>query len=234
VLEGAATLGIASPLGVHSALATRALSSAIPMVPVVSPRHPLASLPAPISTMQLSEHVQVVLSERNAEGIPDQAVLSPRTWRVADLATKRAMLLRGLGWGNLPSHLAARDLAEGRLVRIRPAAWAEHEHTLSFYAVHRVGEPLGRAHAHLLESLEHQCANLAAAAIGAGGERANGERANSERAGGAARPNRVQRGRSRAGVDVGTDAGVDAGTDADTGVRPNGRPTARPADQRRR
>jgi DNA-binding transcriptional LysR family regulator len=179
VLEGVATLGIVSPLGVRPSLATRALGSAIPMIPVVAASHPLAALQGhSIPTPRLSEHVQIVLSERsasasanananaNAEGVPDQAVLSPRTWRVADLATKRAMLLRGLGWGNLPSHLAAKDLVEGRLVQIRPTAWAEHEHTLSFYAVHRAGEPLGRAHAHLLESLERQCAALAAGELG--------------------------------------------------------------------
>jgi len=167
VLDGTATLGIVSPLGVRPNLATRALGSAIPMIPVVAARHPLAALQDPISTPRLSEHVQIVLSERNAEGVPDQAVLSPRTWRVADLATKRAMLLRGLGWGNLPSHVAAKDLIEGHLVQIRPIAWAEHEHTLSFYAVHRAGEPLGRAHAYLLESLERQCVALVVGELGA-------------------------------------------------------------------
>lgn len=163
VIEGAATLGIVSPIGVRPGLATRALGSAIPMIPVAAAAHPLASRPGAIPTPRLAEHVQVVLSERHAEGVPDQAVLSARTWRVADLPTKRAMILRGLGWGNLPRHLVAGDLAEGRLVRLRPTAWAEHEHTLSFYAVHRVNEPLGRAHTHLLDCLEQQCAVLVAA-----------------------------------------------------------------------
>ena len=172
VIEGAATLGIVSPLGVRPSLATRALGSTIPMIPVVAAGHPLAAVPGAIPTPRLAEHVQVVLSERQPEGVPDQAVLSTRTWRVADLPTKRAMLLRGLGWGNLPRHLAAKDVAEGRLVRIRPAAWAEHEHTLSFYAVHRAGEPLGRAHGYLLESLEQHCAALAAAQLGPAGRRA--------------------------------------------------------------
>jgi DNA-binding transcriptional LysR family regulator len=66
--------------------------------------------------------MQIVLSERSAEGVPDQAVLSPRTWRVADLATKRAMLLQGLGWGNVPEHLVGEGASERRATRAATSA----------------------------------------------------------------------------------------------------------------
>ena len=68
------------------------------------------------------EAVQIVLSERTLAGdpeTPDQGVLSERTWRVANLATKHALIRGGLGWGHLPEHLVRRDLRAGRLVELR-------------------------------------------------------------------------------------------------------------------
>jgi DNA-binding transcriptional LysR family regulator len=160
VASGRATLGIVTPLGVRPGLEGRALTAAIRMLPVVAKGHPLAAMRASIPTSRLAEHIQIVLSEREREGddgVPDQAVLSTRTWRVADLATKHAMLRRGLGWGNLPEHIAGKDLARGRLVRLRVEAWAEDEHTLHFHALHRTDRTLGPAHTWLLETLEKRC-----------------------------------------------------------------------------
>jgi DNA-binding transcriptional LysR family regulator len=85
-------------------------------------------------------------------------VLSPRTWRVHDLETKRAMLRAGLGWGNLPAHMIRSDLAKRRLVRIRPAAWADDEHTLHLALVYRRDTPLGPAHRWVLAQLSTLCA----------------------------------------------------------------------------
>ena len=47
----------------------------------------------------------------------DFSVVSPRSWRLADLGAKHMLLRQGLGWGNMPRHLVADDLASGRLVR---------------------------------------------------------------------------------------------------------------------
>lgn len=156
VLDGRSSLGVVSPLGVAAGLERRALS-AIRMVPVVSAAHPLAKAKGRIGTARLADFVQIVLSERRDDGVPDQAVLSPRTWRVADLHTKHAMLLAGLGWGNLPEHLVHQDIAAGRLSLLRLEAWAEEEHTLVFSAVFQPSTTLGPAHLWLLENLEAFC-----------------------------------------------------------------------------
>jgi DNA-binding transcriptional LysR family regulator len=156
VLEGSATIGVVSPLGVAPGLERRALA-AIRMVPVCGPRHELAKVKGRIPTSRLADCVQIVLSERHAAGVPDQAVLSPRTWRVADLHTKHAMLRAGLGWGNLPEHLVGEDLREGRLVRIQPAAWGENEHELYLSAIYRRDTTLGPARRWILARLEALC-----------------------------------------------------------------------------
>jgi DNA-binding transcriptional LysR family regulator len=156
VIEGSATIGVVSPLGLVSGLERRALA-AIRMIPVVGPRHELATHKGPIPTSRLSDCVQIVLSERNASGVPDQAVLSPRTWRIADLHTKHAMLRAGLGWGNLPEHLVGDDLKAGRLVRIQPEAWGENEHELYLSAIYRRDTALGPARRWILANLEALC-----------------------------------------------------------------------------
>lgn len=157
VLAGAATLGVAAPIAVAPGLERRPLAP-IRMIAVVAAGHPLAQIEGPIDSARLGEHVQVVLSERGATGVPDQAVLSPRTWRVADLHTKQALLRAGLGWGNLPAAMVEDDLAAGRLVAIRPAAWAEDEHTLHLSAIHRADTILGPAHRWIVERLTTLCA----------------------------------------------------------------------------
>jgi DNA-binding transcriptional LysR family regulator len=77
---------------------------------------------------------------------------------VHDLQTKHAMLRAGLGWGNLPGHVARPDLARGRLVRIRPGAWADDEHRIHLAAVYRRDTTLGPAHRWVLDQLPTLCA----------------------------------------------------------------------------
>jgi DNA-binding transcriptional LysR family regulator len=86
------------------------------MVPVASPRHALAAVKGRIHAKHFIQAIQIVLSERADTGVADQGVLSPRTWRVGDLHTKRELLRAGLGWGNLPEHLARDDLRAKKLV----------------------------------------------------------------------------------------------------------------------
>lgn len=157
VLDGTATIGVVSPLGLTAGLERQVLSP-IQMIPVVAPGHALARFKGRIPTARFADHVQIVLSERHDAGVPDQAVLSPRTWRVADLHTKHAMLRAGLGWGNLPEHLAEDDLRAGTLVRIRPAAWGENEHQLYLSAIYRRDTIFGPARRWLLSNLESLCA----------------------------------------------------------------------------
>lgn len=155
VLSGAATIGVVSPLGIAPGLERKALAT-VRMLPVVAPSHPLASEKKPIPTAHLADAVQVVLSERNERGVPDQAVFSTRTWRVADLHTKHAMLLAGLGWGNLPEHLVREDLRRKRLVVIRPEAWDASLDRIPFFAIWRENAGFGRAHRWLVDRLGHR------------------------------------------------------------------------------
>ena len=148
VIDGAAALGITGwmPEGEHGLVAA-ALGS-IKLVCVVAAAHPLAERKGPVPTSVLREHVQLVLSDRSPlTAGRDLMVLATQTWRIGDLGAKHAMLVQGLGWGNMPAHMVAEDLAAGRLVAIRPAEFAAGDGSLELpmKLVHRADRPLGPA-----------------------------------------------------------------------------------------
>jgi DNA-binding transcriptional LysR family regulator len=157
VRDGSCAFGVVGPAADTHGLAVRNLGT-VRMVTVVSPRHPLAAAGEPLATERLAEEIQVVVSERSVtEETPDQAVLSPRTWRVHDLQTKRGLLCEGLGWGNLPEQMVDEDLVAGRLVRIRPAAWPADGLAVPLAVVTRADVELGPAGRWLVERLAKGC-----------------------------------------------------------------------------
>ena len=166
VLDGACQLGVAGWLAnMPDALERRAIGE-VRLIPVAAPTHPLAraqdpaapefathaSAPGPIDGAWLREEVQLVLTDRTAltEG-QDFGVLALRTWRLGDLGAKHALLLAGLGWGNMPEDTVADDLAAGRLVRLRVGEAPEHHYPLGL--IHRIDAPPGPAGAWLAERL---------------------------------------------------------------------------------
>ena len=82
-------------------------------------------------------------------------MLSPRTWRLADLGAKHALLLEGIGWGNMPRHLVAGDLADGRLLALDIPEGSSFDYSLS--ALWRKDRMPGPASAWMLEALMERC-----------------------------------------------------------------------------
>jgi DNA-binding transcriptional LysR family regulator len=121
VLDGTCMIGLLPLYFSDMAHLKRFPLLTIHLIPVVAPDHPLAAIEGPIDTSVLHRHVQLVLTDRSSlTAGRDYGVLSGRAWRLADLGAKHSMLLAGLGWGNMPSHLVQNDIAQGRLKVIRP------------------------------------------------------------------------------------------------------------------
>ncbi len=161
VHNGTCDLGVVGPAARTEGL-TRTYLATVPMVAVAAPGHPLARRRGALSATALAGAIQIVLGERGAADTPDQAVLSPRTFRVADLSTKHALLLAGIGWGNLPEHLARADLRRQRLRRLRPAAWGPHEHDLALSLIERPRHTSGPARRWVVSQLGALCARQTA------------------------------------------------------------------------
>jgi DNA-binding transcriptional LysR family regulator len=175
VLGGTCQLGISFWMGVVPDTLERRAIGEVRLIPVAAPTHPVAlalahpatppqahpaapaqahpAAPAPtIGSAVLREHVQLVLTDRTAltEG-QDFGVLALRTWRLGDLGAKHALLLAGLGWGNMPAEMVEADLAAGRLVQLQVAEAPAYHYPIGL--IHRTDTPPGPAGAWLAERL---------------------------------------------------------------------------------
>jgi DNA-binding transcriptional LysR family regulator len=155
VLEGLAAFGVSGPLQMDSDLLTRGPAGSIKLIAVAAPDHPLARLGAQlgkISAAVARDHVQLVLTDRSSltEG-RDFGVMAVRSWRLADLGAKHALLLAGLGWGNMPKPMVSDDLKRGRLVRLEIESDADLVYR--FHSLYRSGAPPGPAAYWLMERL---------------------------------------------------------------------------------
>lgn len=114
------------------------------MMPVASRNHPLVAIDRPLTLGDVREEVQLVVTD--ASGLTkgrDFNVLSYKTWRVSDIATKHALIRGGLGWGGLPASIIRDDLASGTLVHLDLQAYEQGEYPI--YAMRRVANPPGPA-----------------------------------------------------------------------------------------
>ncbi|MBA4795186.1 MAG: LysR family transcriptional regulator [Phenylobacterium sp.] len=131
----------------------------IPLVTVVAPASPLALLGRPATREEVAAHTQLVVTDRSplTQGV-DFGVLSPRTWRLADLGAKHAFLLAGLGWGHMPAATVADDLAAGRLVAIEVEGALRESSTLPMQAVYRAEAHPGPAGRWFIEQIREPLA----------------------------------------------------------------------------
>lgn len=146
VCDGKSAFAICAPIPILPENFTRERVQSIQMLTVVSPRHPLAALSGPVSRSVLSEHVQLVLTDRTdlTQG-RDFGVFTSRTWRLADLGAKHAFLRSGLGFGNMPLGMVAADLANGTLAVLRIEDEPAEPRSIPMYAAYPADRPPGRA-----------------------------------------------------------------------------------------
>ena len=118
VIDGTAQLGIGGPVIADDPSFERASAGSVDLIPVAAPSHALAQMkkPAPGAARN---YIQLVLTDRSplTEG-RDFGVMSGRSWRLADLGAKHALLLEGIGWGNMPREMVQADINQGRLVEL--------------------------------------------------------------------------------------------------------------------
>lgn len=154
VLDGTCQIGIGVDIEERTRELVHTPLLAVEMVPVAAPTHLLAQRGGPLGADDVRDAVQIVLTDRSTltEG-KDHGVYSARTWRVADLDAKRALLLSGFGWGQMPGHRAEQDLEAGRLVRLALRDVPPSSYHVPLHAMHRKADPPGPAGRWLLDRL---------------------------------------------------------------------------------
>jgi DNA-binding transcriptional LysR family regulator len=116
VLDGRCSIGVIGSLPVIPDTLAYERLPAIAFLMVAARDHALASYRGKIPREALAKHTQIVLTDRSELSSGREfGVMSPATWRLADLFAKHHFLLKGLGWGGMPLHVVRKDLEEGRL-----------------------------------------------------------------------------------------------------------------------
>jgi DNA-binding transcriptional LysR family regulator len=153
VVNRRASIGVSGPLDTMDGIERIAVGG-VRLVPVAAVNHPLAlagrNLPGAGKA-----HIQLVLTDRSTltQG-RDIAVLSSRTWRLADVASKHMLLNAGIGWGYMPEPMVREDLTKGSLVMLDMPDAPSADYPL--HAIHRSDTLPGPAAAWLIERLRSQ------------------------------------------------------------------------------
>ncbi|MGO7361678.1 LysR family transcriptional regulator [Rhizobium leguminosarum] len=166
VIDGRASFGLVGSLPTlpDGLLAERITS--VEFVMVAAAQHPLAERQGLIPREELARHVQLVLTDRSHLSTGREfGVMSPSTWRLADLFAKHAFLISGFGWGGMPLHAVAKDIAEGRLIELSIEDIPPGGLKLPMSAVYRVDAPPGPAGRWMIDRLK-QCSGLNQKIIG--------------------------------------------------------------------
>lgn len=144
-----ATIGVSGPLAAEMPEIEGKVAGATLLVPVAAPDHPLGRM-TEILPGAGRDYIQLVLSDRSGTTAGrDFGVVSPKTWRLADLGAKHALLREGIGWGNMPLPMIEGDLAAGTLTRL---AMPDHPGgAYRFTAIWRRDTPPGPAAQWLLD-----------------------------------------------------------------------------------
>lgn len=131
-------------------------------IKVVSPLHPLATHGVPIPLTVLGEHIQLVHADLSSVWrAGNLGVLSPKVWRLCDLAAKHHFLRAGFGFGVMPLHLVEADLASGALVAIEAEDDPPDGHAIAMSAVYLTDTPLGPAGRWFIDRLKEEAATRA-------------------------------------------------------------------------
>jgi DNA-binding transcriptional LysR family regulator len=154
VASGVADIGVSGPLLGEAAGIERIKIGGVELIPVAAPSHPLAASAAN-APGDARNHTQLVLTDRSTltKG-QDFKVMGVRSWRLADLGSKHALLLAGIGWGNMPEPMVRDDLAAGRLKRLDIPEWSSGFY--DFQAIFRTDTPPRPAAAWIVQRFARQ------------------------------------------------------------------------------
>jgi DNA-binding transcriptional LysR family regulator len=158
VLSGKATIGIGGAvLKQDDSITVEKIGHSF-LIPVAARDHALVQIDRPLTLADVREEVQLVVTD--ASGLTkgrDFNVLSYKTWRVSDIATKHALIRGGLGWGGLPASIIRDDLANGTLVHLDLQAYEQGEYPI--YAIRRIANPPGPAATWMIEAFHRLLSN---------------------------------------------------------------------------
>jgi DNA-binding transcriptional LysR family regulator len=156
VLDGRCSIGVIGSLPEIPDNLTYERLPGIAFLMVAAGDHALASHRGKIPKEILAKHTQIVLTDRSdLSSGREFGVMSPATWKLADLFAKHHFILNGLGWGGMPLHAVRKDLEEGRLFALPIEDVPADGLTLPMSAVWQTKSPPGPAGRWFIDRLKH-------------------------------------------------------------------------------
>lgn len=155
VFDGTCAFGVVGTLPDVPDNVVRERLMEVQVVPVASPSHPLGRYSGSLTIVDLSGHVQLVLTDRSSlsQGT-DIGVVSAKPWRLADLGAKHAFLKAGMGWGGMPLHLVEADIDAGALVILDVVEMPKRGAWVPLSAAFEADAPPGPAGRWLIERIK--------------------------------------------------------------------------------
>jgi DNA-binding transcriptional LysR family regulator len=124
--ERRADVVVATQVGIDGGKVDATPFGHVPIVAVARADHPIAQHRPPIPTALLRAHPQIVLRDSAHGAAPSLNVLEGGLrWTVTDISAKKDLILAGMGWGGLPGHVVAAELAQGTLQALVVPEFAE-------------------------------------------------------------------------------------------------------------
>lgn len=113
------------------------------IVPVARPDYGPAARGGHNTARDVRGDVQVLVADSSVAGEKQSLDVIPeaRHWTVTDVAAKKEIILAGMGWGGLPEHCVAEELASGELVQVRVAGFDTRRSAL--FVMRRTDLPIG-------------------------------------------------------------------------------------------
>lgn len=144
LMAGEADLMIAGLHGVPIDQVETVLVGSITIRPVAHPDFPAAQLTGIRSRREMQAYTQVVVSGTGGQDFEQSRdVLSGgQRWTVTDFETKKSVIKAGLGWGGVPDHLMAKEVAAGELIHLNVDGFPPR-HT-EIFAVRRRDQAMGK------------------------------------------------------------------------------------------
>lgn len=120
ILEDRADIALGHIFNDKGLLETKELFT-VNMIPVISPKHPLAKLKGKATDKDLIQYHQVIMSSSVPTSDRSSGILNPvRVISVQDYLTKLSFLEGGLGWGLMPEHMVADKIKHKELLVAEP------------------------------------------------------------------------------------------------------------------
>ncbi|WP_065317506.1 LysR substrate-binding domain-containing protein [Tritonibacter mobilis] len=120
LMEGKADIALASLDGVPLDEVEAEPVAEVTIRPVAAPGLGLPASSRALSASEMQSHVQVVAAGTGGAAHEQSRDLLPGglKWTVSDLATKKQVILAGLGWGGLPDHMTVEERRSGALLSL--------------------------------------------------------------------------------------------------------------------